>query len=132
MKCAKRAQTLSLSAVLHLLVSLSLGMASGQEVYHNQFAVELAGGDELAEVVALRHGLLYMGKVGDLSGHYLFQSQHLEKRFDTEVKYCFSSDDIFRSAEPCQETRAKLESDPDVVWFEQQKELSRRKRGGEL
>ena len=84
MKCARRTQTLSLSAVLHLLVSLSLGMASGQEVYHNQFAVELAGGDELAEVVALRHGLLYMGKVGDLSGHYLFQSQHLQKRFETE------------------------------------------------
>ena len=70
---------LPLSLALNLLVSVSMAA-----VYHNQFAVELAGGDELAEVVALRHGLLNIGKVGDLSGHYLFQSQHLQKRFETE------------------------------------------------
>jgi len=87
-----------------------------EKVFHNQFAVELAGGDDLADTVALRHGLLNMGKLGGLNGHYLFQSQHLQER----------------SAEPCQETRAKLESDPSVLWFEQQKALSRQKRGGEL
>ena len=59
-------------------------MAAAEKVYHNQFAVEVAGGDDLADVVALRHGLLNMGKVGDLTGHYLFQSQHLQKRFETE------------------------------------------------
>merc|ERR1711997_550022 len=105
---------LPLSLALNLLVSVS--MAAAEKVYHNQFAVEVAGGDELADVVALRHGLLNMGKVGDLDGHYLFQSQHIQKR----------------AAEPCQETRAKLESDPAVLWFEQQQELSRQKRGGEL
>ena len=81
MQFLRGAQILSLSAVLNLLVSV--GMA-GANVYHNQFAVELAGGDQLAEVVATRHGLLNMGRVGDLSGHYLFQSQHLQKRFETE------------------------------------------------
>merc|ERR550519_1244805 len=101
---------------LNLLVSVITITMAAQKVYHNQFAVELAGGDELAEVVALRLGLLNLGKVGDLNGHYLFQSQHIQKR----------------SAEPCKETRAKLESDPSVIWFEQQQELSRQKRGGEL
>merc|ERR1711953_1581502 len=106
---------LRLSLSLSLLVSVSVSMGE-EKVYHNQFAVELAGGDDLAEVVALRHGLLNMGKVGELKGHYLFQAQHIQKR----------------SAEPCQDTRAKLESDPSVLWFEQQQELSRKKRGGEL
>ena len=66
---------------LYLLVSISVSRMGGEKVYHNQFAVELAGGDDLAEVVALRHGLLNMGKVGELKGHYLFQAQHIQKRF---------------------------------------------------
>ena len=74
---------LPLSLALHLLASVSM---AAQKVYHNQFAVEVAGGDDLADAVALRHGLLNMGKVGDLTGHYLFQSQHLQKRFET--KFC--------------------------------------------
>ena len=86
MQFLRGAQILSLSAVLNLLVSVSVGMA-GANVYHNQFAVELAGGDQLAEVVATRHGLLNMGRVGDLSGHYLFQAQHREKRFETESHF---------------------------------------------
>ena len=123
----------SLSLALNLLVSVITITMAAQKVYHNQFAVELAGGDELAEVVALRLGLLNLGKVGDLNGHYLFQSQHLQKRFENEFcKKYFCSSVIFRSGEPCQETRAKLESDPSVIWFEQQQELSRQKRGGEL
>ena len=124
-----------LALLLHLLLSVAMAGAD-EKVFHNQFAVELAGGDDLADTVALRHGLLNMGKLGGLNGHYLFQSQHLQERWvklsSYFVKYWFSSDDIFRSAEPCQETRAKLESDPSVLWFEQQKALSRQKRGGEL
>ena len=58
---------------------LSSSPSPGQsESWHGQWA----GG--LPQPVALRHGLLYMGKVGDLSGHYLFQSQHLQKRFESE------------------------------------------------
>ena len=62
------------------LLLLSVTMAAAQHLYHNQFAVEVAGGDELADVVAVRHGLLNLGRVGDLKGHYLFQSQHVQKR----------------------------------------------------
>ena len=123
----------SLSLALAIILLVSVATMAAQKVYHNQFAVELAGGDELAEVVALRLGLLNLGKVGDLNGHYLFQSQHKQKRFENEFcKKYFCSSVIFRSAEPCKETRAKLESDPSVIWFEQQQELSRQKRGGEL
>ena len=56
-------------------------MAEGDGVYHNQFAVEVDGGDDVADAVAARHGLLNLGSVGDLKGHYLFKANHIQKRF---------------------------------------------------
>ena len=89
MRFPREAQSLSLALAIHLLLSVGVSMAgAGEKVYHNQFAVELAGGDHLADTVALRHGLLNMGKLGDLNGHYLFQSQHLQKRWETEFSFC--------------------------------------------
>jgi len=80
--------------------------------YHNQFAVQVDGGDDAAEAVAAAHGLDNKGQIGNLPGHYLMEAKHLQKR----------------SAERCQETHSKLESDPKVLWFEQQKSLKRKKR----
>ena len=56
-------------------------MAEGDGVYHNQFAVEVDGGDDVADAVAARHDLLNLGSIGDLKGLYLFQANDLEKRF---------------------------------------------------
>ena len=94
--------------LLLLLPLLLVGTMAGPE-YHNQFAVKVSGGQE----VAASHGLVFMGPVGNLEGHYLLESPHLEKR----------------SAQPCGDTKAKLEADPKVLWFEQQVTLTRRKRG---
>ena len=67
---------------LALCILLTVRMAVAEELYQNQFAVEVAGGDEVAEVVAGRLGLLNLGRIGDLKGHYLFESQRLQKRYE--------------------------------------------------
>ena len=59
---------------------LYLKMTGTEGLYQNQFAVEVGGGDEVADVVAGRLGLVNLGRIGDLKGHYLFESQHLQKR----------------------------------------------------
>merc|ERR1711936_992615 len=102
--------------LLYCAIPYILSMTGADNVFHNQFAVQIKGGEDAADGIASRHGLLNRGSIGGLQGHYLFESPHIKKR----------------SAEPCSETRAKLESDQDILWFEQQKELTRQKRGGEL
>ena len=101
-----------LPQLLLLLPLLLVGTMAGPE-YHNQFAVAVSGGQEVAEEVAASHGLVFLGPVGNLEGHFLLESPHLEKR----------------SAQPCGDTKAKLEADPKILWFEQQITLTRRKRG---
>ena len=44
--------------------------------YHNQFAVQVSGGEELAR----RHGLEFRGGIGSLKDHYLLEANYLEKR----------------------------------------------------
>ena len=70
----------------HLLILVSsLMMMMASEEYHNQFAVQVDGGDEAAEAVAADHGLVNKGQIGSLPGHYLMEANHLQKRLG-----CFS------------------------------------------
>merc|ERR1712106_764145 len=87
---------------------------SGAKVYQNQFAVKVEGGKEAADDLADKHGLVNLGQVGALEGHFLLESHMLEKM----------------SAEPCLTTQGLLSTDPAVLWCEQQTTLARTKRGG--
>ena len=58
---------------------------SDKKVYHNQFAVEVKGGKEEADAVAERHGLVNLGQVGALVGHFLLESNKLEKRLESGI-----------------------------------------------
>merc|ERR1711872_497135 len=103
-----------LMTTVWIIFLLAFTMAGAGNVYHNQFAVQVKGGNEVADKIAERHGLENKGQIGNLNEHFLFESHKLEKR----------------SAEPCPTTHSKLSSDPDVSWCEQQVEQTRVKRGG--
>ena len=66
-----------------LFTSMMMMTANGDdsEEYHNQFAVQVDGGDDAAEAVAAAHGLDNKGQIGNLPGHYLMEAKHLQKRF---------------------------------------------------
>ena len=70
----------SLSLALNLLVSVITITMAAQKVYHNQFAVEVEGGKDAADALAEKHGLVNLGQIGALQGHFLLESARLEKR----------------------------------------------------
>jgi proprotein convertase subtilisin/kexin type 5 len=83
-----------------------------EDVFHNQFAVHVPGGPKLAARIAGELGFDNLGQIGALEHHYLFEHPHVEKR----------------SIDLHADLHVSLVKDPDVVWFEQQKELKRVKR----
>ena len=84
--------------LLYCAIPYILSMTGADNVFHNQFAVQIKGGDtagvlaggdaannviageDAADVIASRHGLLNRGSIGGLQGHYLFESPHIQKR----------------------------------------------------
>ena len=81
-------------------------------IYHNEFAVHIKGGLEAANQIAQTHGFQNAGQIGTIEDHYIFQHNHVHKRSTTLSK---SHHDL-------------LQSEPEVLWFEQQKEIKRSKR----
>ena len=63
-----------------LLLLLLPNKMSGEKVYHNQFAVQVEGGKEAADLLAEKYGLVNTGQIGALEGHYLLESHKIEKR----------------------------------------------------
>ena len=81
-------------------------------IYHNEFAVHIKGGFEAANRIAQSYGFGNAGQIGSLEDHYLFQHNHVHKR-STTISH---------------EHHHVLQGEPEVLWFEQQKELKRNKR----
>ena len=69
-----------MAKLLLLQFLLTFLEASGQ-IYHNQIAVKVSGGEKVVKELASRHGLELIGKIGDLDDHYLLHSPHIRKRF---------------------------------------------------
>jgi proprotein convertase subtilisin/kexin type 5 len=80
--------------------------------FTNEFAVFVPAGGETADRLADRYGFHNRGQIGDLSNYFLFEHRGLTKR----------------SANPSTPHSALLTQDPEVAWFEQQRELRRVKR----
>ena len=68
-----------LSSVLCVLQLVSPVTMSDQ-VYHNQFAVHVEGGKEVADKLAEKMGFVNTGQIGALDDHYLWEAHHIEKR----------------------------------------------------
>jgi len=82
------------------------------DVFHNQFAVHVPGGKEVADRIAAKHGFVNVGQIGSLTNHFLLEHPRIAKR----------------STDQSLVHHGHLENDADVAWFEQQKELKRKKR----
>uniref|UniRef100_A0A4W5MLK0 Furin (paired basic amino acid cleaving enzyme) a n=1 Tax=Hucho hucho TaxID=62062 RepID=A0A4W5MLK0_9TELE len=99
----------TLRPLLVLLVS-GLGMALGQRVYTNTWAVHIAGGPDEADRIASKHGFVNHGNVfGEI---YHFRHRSVEKR----------------SLSDHRGTHVHLQKEPQVTWAEQQVVKSRKKR----
>ena len=72
-------------------------------------------GNEAADRLAARHGFANMGQIGDLENYYLLE------RLGSRGK---------REARPDADAARMLADEPEVEWFEQQKERRRVKRDG--
>ncbi len=83
-----------------------------EDTFHNEFAVHIPGGIEVARKVAHRHGFVNLGQIGALEDHYLFEHPRVAKR----------------STETSDHHENLLNQDHEVTWFEQQRELVRTKR----
>ena len=121
MCCGKRksqrwdCSTKCLFILLVLFVILPLNIHSETQkpdIYHNEFAVHIKGGLKVANQIAQSNGFENAGQIGTLDDHYLFRHSHVHKRSTTLSK---SHHDV-------------LQSEPEVLWFEQQKEIKRKKR----
>jgi len=80
--------------------------------FSNEFAVFVPAGPAVADQLAAKHGFRNAGQIGDLENYYLFEHRGVSKR----------------SASRCSETSQTLTEEPEVKWFEQQRELRRVKR----
>jgi len=96
----------------HLLLSLLDVVNPANDIYHNQFAVHIPAGKETADAVAAKHGFVNLGQIGSLDDHFLFEHPRISKR----------------STEASSTHHENFADEADVVWFEQQKELKRKKR----
>ena len=71
----KLASAVSLVSLLLLLLPQKM---SAEKIYHNQFAVQIEGGKEAADLLAEKHGLVNMGQIGALKGHFLLEFEILQ------------------------------------------------------
>ena len=94
-----------LSLVFLQILHISLG------IYHNQFAVELQP-DADPNHIAQTHGFVNLGQIGSLKNHYLFEHPRIRKR----------------SIQKNHTYHENFKNHPQILWFEQQKELIRHKR----
>jgi len=100
------------AASLPLLLVVSGLLAVVSASYSNEFAVYVPAGGETADRLAARYGFHNRGQIGDLSNYFLFEHRGLTKR----------------SANASTSHFDLLTLDPEVAWFEQQRELRRVKR----
>ena len=108
---------LPLAAQILLLLTANVGTEHSpngrREIYHNQFAVHIQGGsEERATALAAKYGFVNLGQIGALQDHYLFEHHKIHKR---SIDYSPHHNQM-------------LTDEPDVAWFEQQKEIKRVKR----
>ena len=82
-------------------------------VYTNTWAVEISGGPEIARDIAEKNGFHYHSKLGSLDDHYLFEHKEVSKRSRRSADYHHSL----------------LSEHGQVLYAEQQKSLSRKRRG---
>ncbi|XP_047506706.1 furin-like protease 2 [Pieris napi] len=97
---------------LALIAALGACWSLPETYYHNHFAIQVLDGPEHVDDIALRHGFDNHGQIGSLKGFYLFSHHKVQKR----------------SLEPSHEHHKKLNDEPQVRWFEQQRERRRVKR----
>lgn len=97
---------------LVLLAALSVCRGLPEQIYHDQFAVHVPGGDDHVHEIAKRHGFVNHGQIGSLKGYYLLSHHAISKR----------------STEPSLEHHLKLNLEPQVHWVQQQRERRRVKR----
>ena len=77
-----------------------------------QFAVHIPAGRDAADLIASKHGFINIGQIGALDDHFLFEHPRIAKRStDQSISH-----------------HQSFGQEPEVVWFEQQKELHRKKR----
>ncbi|XP_072380228.1 furin-like protease 2 isoform X2 [Diabrotica undecimpunctata] len=81
-------------------------------IYHNQFAVYIPDGHAVADAIAAKYGFTNAGQIGSLEGFYVFEHEHVRKR----------------SLQASDHHHRKLNDEPQVHWFEQQREKIRKKR----
>ena len=89
-----------------------LTVEATRNTFTNEFAVYVPAGPEVADALAAKHGFLNSGQIGDLQDYYLFEHRRLSKRAATESVL----------------HNVLLTQEPEVKWFEQQRELKRVKR----
>ena len=63
-----------------LFLQFSAFEAASDQIYHNQIAVNVLGGDAVVEKVARRSGMTSLGRIGDLQDLYLLESHLISKR----------------------------------------------------
>uniref|UniRef100_A0A6P7GAF1 Furin-like protease 2 n=1 Tax=Diabrotica virgifera virgifera TaxID=50390 RepID=A0A6P7GAF1_DIAVI len=49
-------------------------------IYHNQFAVYIPDGKDVADTIAAKYGFVNAGQIGSLEGFYVFEHEHVRKR----------------------------------------------------
>ena len=89
-------------------------LVSSQKTYHNQFAVFVPKGREVAQQLAYKHGFTNLGQIGSLDNYYLFEHSRIQKR----------------SSESSKLHEVMLTEEPEVKWWEQMVEKKRVKRDG--
>ena len=94
------------------------GAPGGGRLYHSQFAVLVPHGRQAADRLAARHGFANLGQIGDLENYYLLERGDGDPRRGK------------REARPDVDAARELADEPEVEWFEQQKERRRVKRDG--
>ncbi|XP_016951900.1 furin-like protease 2 isoform X3 [Drosophila biarmipes] len=85
-----------------------------EAIYTNEFAVNIPAGQQVADVIASKHGFINKGQIGSLDNYYLFQHHHVSKR----------------SLRSSRKHQGALKSESEVKWMQQQHEKVRRKRDG--
>jgi len=104
-------RSLSIIALVSQLLANN-NLVTAQKSFQNQFAVFVPAGRQVADQLAAKHGFLNSGQIGDLQDYYLFEHRRLSKRAATESVL----------------HNVLLTQEPEVKWFEQQRELKRVKR----
>ena len=113
---------------MHVLVvafiASSCAFVSGE-----QLAVHIDGNSErLAAALARRHGLRYVGRVGQLKGYFLFEELPTNGATTTENNGNISTQRLARRSLQLDRAVARLSTDRRVRWLERQKPHRRVKR----